>query len=155
MTRTLTPSAESPTDVDDVARLLTETRARLADPLLDPYVADVTADGLLGDRAGGVDLIVANPPYIPDGAELEPEVAQHDPHHALFGGADGMAVIEPIVAHATRLLRPGTGRIGLEHDDTTAAATVAVFDRAAAFTKVVAHLDLTRRPRFVTATRRE
>ena len=50
--------------------------------------ADVTA-GLLPELTGTVDLVVANPPYIPAGAELEPEVAQHDPAHALFGGADG------------------------------------------------------------------
>ena len=62
---------------------------------------------LLADLDGEVDLVVANPPYIPDGAVLEPEVAEHDPAHALFGGPDGMEVIGPIVALAARLLRPG------------------------------------------------
>ena len=59
--------------------------------------ADVTAAGLLAELDGQVDLVVANPPYIPDGAALEPEVAEHDPPHALFGGPDGMAVIDRIV----------------------------------------------------------
>ncbi|QNJ91934.1 peptide chain release factor N(5)-glutamine methyltransferase [Mycolicibacterium fluoranthenivorans] len=114
--------------------------------------ADVTADGLLADLDGAVDLIVSNPPYIPLGAELDPEVAEHDPDHALFGGADGMSVIGPIVTAAARLLRPG-GRIGVEHDDTTSSATVELFDRSAAFTDITARRDLTGRPRFVTATR--
>lgn len=48
------------------------------------------------DLDGRVDLVVANPPYVPDGAVLEPEVAQHDPHHAVFGGPDGLAVIAPL-----------------------------------------------------------
>ena len=69
---------------------------------------------------GQVDLLVANPPYIPDGAALEPEVAEHDPPHALFGGPDGMAVIDAIVELAARWLRPG-GRCAVEHDDTTSA----------------------------------
>ena len=37
-------------------------------------------------------------PTFPTAPQLEPEVAEHDPAHALFGGPDGMAVIAPIVA---------------------------------------------------------
>lgn len=138
--------------VDDSPEALAYARRNVAGTGVELVAADVTADGLLAGRDGAVDLIVANPPYIPDGAELESEVADHDPHHALFGGPDGMAVIEPIVAHAVRLLRPG-GRVGVEHDDTTSAATAAVFDRSDAFTDVTPRRDLAGRPRFVTATR--
>ncbi|MCV7372617.1 peptide chain release factor N(5)-glutamine methyltransferase [Mycolicibacterium arabiense] len=137
--------------VDDSPEALAYARRNVADTGVELVAADVTADGLLAGRDGAVDLIVANPPYIPDGAELESEVADHDPHHALFGGPDGMAVIEPIVAHAVRLLRRG-GRVGVEHDDTTSAATAAVFDRSGAFTDVTPRRDLAGRPRFVTAT---
>jgi release factor glutamine methyltransferase len=83
---------------------------------------------------------------------LDPEVAQHDPEHALFGGPDGMRVIGPIVDLAARLLRPGAS-IGVEHDDTTADATTALFDRTGVFTDAVSRRDLAGRPRFVTATR--
>ncbi|MEH3129719.1 MAG: peptide chain release factor N(5)-glutamine methyltransferase [Mycolicibacterium neoaurum] len=114
--------------------------------------ADVTEPGLLAELDGAVELIVANPPYIPDGAALEPEVAEHDPHQALFGGPDGMAVIGPIVELAARLLRPG-GQIGVEHDDTTSAATADVFAGHGAFDGITARRDLTGRPRFVTAVR--
>ena len=101
---------------------------------------------------GGVDLVVANPPYIPDGATLEPEVAEHDPPHALFGGPDGMAVIDAIVELAARWLRDG-GRCAVEHDDTTSARTVDAFASVGRFNDITARHDLTGRPRFVTATR--
>ncbi|MDR3661636.1 MAG: peptide chain release factor N(5)-glutamine methyltransferase [Mycobacterium sp.] len=114
--------------------------------------ADVTVPGLLADRDGSVDLLVSNPPYIPDGAELDPEVADHDPAGALFGGPDGMAVIVPIVGLAARLLRPG-GQLGIEHDDTTADRVVAAVERTGTFGGITARRDLTGRPRFVTATR--
>ena len=96
---------------------------------------------------------MANPPYIPDGAVLDPEVAEHDPAHALFGGPDGMRVIGPIITLAARLLRPG-GYVGIEHDDDTAALTVALFEESGAFTDVTSRRDLAGRPRFVTATRK-
>jgi release factor glutamine methyltransferase len=111
---------------------------------------DVTDPDLLPELVGAVDLVVANPPYIPAGVELEPEVAQHDPAHALFGGVDGMAVIRPIVRRAADWLRPG-GLLAVEHDDTTSAATVEAICGTAAFVDVSSHRDLTGRPRFVTA----
>ncbi len=116
--------------------------------------ADVTEREVLADLNAEVDLVVSNPPYIPDGAQLEPEVAEHDPHMALFGGPDGMAVITPIVGLVSRLLRPG-GQVGVEHDDTTSAATVELFGRAGLFTDVTARRDLAGRHRFVTAVRAE
>jgi release factor glutamine methyltransferase len=114
--------------------------------------ADVTDNTQLPELDGQVDLLVANPPYVPDGATLEPEVAQHDPPHALFGGPDGMAVINAIVELAGRWLKPG-GRCAVEHDDTTSAATVEAFTRTRRFVDVTANRDLAGRPRFVTATR--
>lgn len=141
--------------VENSADALVYTHRNLAGSGVEVVDADVTAPGLRPDLDGAVDLIVANPPYIPDGADLDPEVADHDPAHALFGGADGMVVIEAIVTLAHRWLRPG-GYCAIEHDDTTSARTVAAFRRTAtaAFDDVTAHQDLTGRPRFVTARRR-
>lgn len=127
-------------------------RANTAGSVVELLHADVTRPDLLTELDGTVDLIVANPPYIPDGAELEPEVAEHDPPQALFGGPDGLEVIRPIVDMAARLLRPG-GQIGVEHDDTTSQATNALFAGHGAFDGVTARRDLTGRPRFVTAVR--
>ncbi|PRC46680.1 protein-(glutamine-N5) methyltransferase, release factor-specific, partial [Mycobacterium sp. ITM-2017-0098] len=112
--------------VDDSDEALAYARRNVAGTSVDLIRADVTDVDVLGELDGAVDLLVANPPYIPDGAPLEPEVAQHDPTHALFGGPDGMAVIEPIVGVAARLLAPG-GRCALEHDDTTSRRTVDAF----------------------------
>ena len=113
---------------------------------------DVTDPDALPEMVGRVDLVVTNPPYIPIGAALDPEVSQHDPHHALFGGADGMAVIEPVVRRAADWLKAG-GLLAVEHDDTTSAATVEAIEGTGAFIGVTPRADLTGRPRFVTATR--
>ena len=64
--------------------------------------------------AGGFNLIVSNPPYIPSGdiAALSPEV-HHDPRTALDGGPDGLACYCAITADAKRLVAPG-GNLVLE-----------------------------------------
>ena len=109
--------------VDDDAAALDYARRNVADTAVHLVAGDVTDPDLLPDLVGWVDLVVANPPYIPDGAVLEPEVAQHDPAHALYGGVDGMSVITPIVIRAATWLAPG-GLLAVEHDDSTAQATV-------------------------------
>ena len=138
--------------VDDSVEALAYARRNLVGSRVELLCADVTDPVLLPGLDGQVDLLVANPPYIPDGATLELEVAHHDPPHALFGGPDGMTVINAIVELAARWLRPG-GRCAVEHDDTTSGATVDVFAAAGGFVDVRAHDDLAERPRFVTATR--
>jgi release factor glutamine methyltransferase len=138
--------------VDDSADALTYARRNTEGTPVELVRADVTAPGLLAELDGQVDLVVANPPYIPDGAALEPEVAEHDPPHALFGGPDGMAVIDRIVDLAARLLRDGGG-CAIEHDDTTSAATVEAFTRTGRFVDVIPRRDLTGRLRFVTGVR--
>jgi len=138
--------------VDDSETALSYAQRNCADTSVELIRADVTAPGVLSELAGRVDLLVSNPPYIPEGAELDPEVAQHDPAHALFGGPDGMSVITPLAALAAHLLRPG-GLFAVEHDDTTAAATVETVCSTGSFDHVVSRSDLTGRPRFVTAVR--
>ncbi len=79
---------------------------------------------VLGDLAdalpeldGGVDVVVSNPPYIPDEAiPRDPEVRLHDPALALYGGPDGLDVVRIISRRAARLLRPG-GTLVLEHGE--------------------------------------
>jgi release factor glutamine methyltransferase len=138
--------------VDDSDEALDYAYRNVAGSVVELLRADVTDTTLLPALDGRVDLLVANPPYIPDGVTLEPEVAQHDPPHALFGGPDGMTVINAIVELAARWLKPG-GRCAVEHDDTTADATVEAFTAAGGFVDVTANRDLAERPRFVTATR--
>jgi release factor glutamine methyltransferase len=114
--------------------------------------ADVTAPGVLSQLDGQVDLLVSNPPYVPDGTELDPEVLDHDPSHAVFGGPDGMTVITAIVELAQRVLSPG-GLFAVEHDDTTSALTVELISSTACFDEIEPRQDLAGRPRFVTARR--
>jgi release factor glutamine methyltransferase len=69
--------------------------------------------------------IVSNPPYVPtgDADRLAPEIAQHEPALALFGGQDGLDVIRRIVAGAPRWLLPG-GTLLMEIDPPEAPAVV-------------------------------
>ncbi|WP_445166377.1 peptide chain release factor N(5)-glutamine methyltransferase [Mycolicibacterium sp. Dal123E01] len=138
--------------VDDDATALGYARRNAESTTVELVQADVTAPGLLPALGGSVDLVVSNPPYIPAGAELDPEVADHDPAHALFGGADGMAVIGPIARLAGGWLKPG-GLFAVEHDDTTSDKTVETLGDTTLFTDITPHRDLAGRPRFVTARR--
>jgi release factor glutamine methyltransferase len=63
----------------------------------------------LGSLPASLDLVVANPPYLPSAliASLPPEVSRHEPRAALDGGPDGLGVIRRIVAGAPAGLSPG------------------------------------------------
>jgi release factor glutamine methyltransferase len=136
--------------LDDSDAALDYARRNAAGTRVEFVCADVTDSGLLTELDGQVDLVVSNPPYVPDGAELEPEVIDHDPPHAVFGGPDGMAVIPAVARLAGRLLRPG-GLFAVEHDDTMSSMTAETIGSTELFDDVVARTDLTGRPRFVTA----
>ena len=94
-----------------------------------------------------VDVIVANPPYIPS-AEVpnDPEVAMFDPSLALYAGADGLDVIRDITREAERILRPG-GLLAMEHSNLQGAAVRDILN-AAGFRTVETFRDLTDRDRF-------
>ncbi|MGH3970441.1 MAG: HemK/PrmC family methyltransferase, partial [Mycobacterium sp.] len=139
--------------IDDSEGALAYARGNAAESVVELLRADVTAPGVLAELDGHVDLVVANPPYVPDGTELEPEVAQYDPPHAVFGGPDGMTVIAAVVGLAGRWLHPD-GLFAVEHDDSTSQRTVELISATGFFDDVVARADLTGRPRFVTARRR-
>ncbi|GMA88608.1 hypothetical protein GCM10025868_38580 [Angustibacter aerolatus] len=98
-------------------------------------------------------MVVSNPPYVPPGAvPHDPEVRDHDPEVALYGGgADGLAVPRLVVAAAARLLRPG-GAVVVEHADVQQPALLAVL-QAGPWRDAAGHADLTGRPRYVTAVR--
>jgi len=63
------------------------------------------------------DLIVANPPYVAESDDVPPDVRDHEPHLALFGGPDGLDVIRRIIRDAPRFLRKG-GALALEIGET-------------------------------------
>jgi len=87
---------------------------------------------LAGDWAAALDarfdLILANPPYIPEAdiAGLMPEVARHEPRAALDGGADGLDAYRAILADLGRLLAPGGAAIlELGHGQAESVAAIA------------------------------
>jgi release factor glutamine methyltransferase len=139
--------------VDNSETALGYARINCAGTVVELLRADVTTPGLLTELDGQVDLVVANPPYVPIGALLEPEVAHYDPGHAVFGGPDGMTVIAAVTSLAGRWLRPG-GLFAVEHDDTTSSLTAELIRRTGLFDCIIARRDLAGRPRFVTALRR-
>lgn len=114
---------------------------------------DVGDPGLLGDLVGRVDVVVSNPPYIPPDAEpVDPEVRDHDPDLALYGGGtDGLDAPRAVLDAAVRLLRPG-GLLVVEHAEVQDAA---LREEAAArgFTAVGTRPDLSGRPRMLVARR--
>jgi release factor glutamine methyltransferase len=109
----------------------------------------------LPELDGAVDLVIANPPYIPLAAweSVAVEARDHDPAPALWGGGeDGLDVVRTVERTAARLLRTG-GRVAVEHADVQGAAVVAIFAGTGRWTGVRSHQDLTERDRFVTAVR--
>ena len=113
------------------------------------HVGDVADPVVLADLDGTVDLVTANPPYVPVGGQVEREVAEHDPPAALWGGEDGLVTVRAVERAAVRLLRPG-GLVAVEHADLQGESVPAVFRHWA---EVEDHPDLTGRPRFTTARR--
>jgi release factor glutamine methyltransferase len=128
-------------------------RADAGDPAVTVLEGDMTDPALLTDLDGTVDVVVSNPPYVPDGARVPQEVADHDPPLALWGGPDGLDVVRGLLVTAARLLRPG-GWLGIEHADQQGSALPALVRAHGAFDEVADHPDLAGRPRFTTARRR-
>lgn len=117
------------------------------------HQGDVADPELLAELDGRVDLLVCNPPYVPVGTQVPPEVGEHDPFDAVFAAGDGLAVIRHVVVAATRLLAAG-GAFAMEHDETQAESVPALLTARRALTDVADHADLAGRPRFVTARHR-
>jgi len=97
------------------------------------------------------DVVVANPPYLPDGAQI-PQELNFEPTQALFGGpANGMATPLIFIAAAARLLKAG-GLLAIEHNELQ--GPLIASELAQNFEGIALHRDLTDRPRFTTARRK-
>ncbi len=175
----------SAVELGDEAVEWTRRNVRAHEPRIDEHRsrvdvvhADATtvADegGPLAGLVGRVGVVVSNPPYIP--ARMiprDPEVRDHEPALALYGGDDGLDVVRGIVRTAALLLAPG-GLLVVEHADVQgpAAGAAGVPGVVAAcgadarlaarldlevgaplFTQVVDRIDLTGLPRFTLARR--
>jgi release factor glutamine methyltransferase len=112
---------------------------------------DVRDPGLLLSLNDAVDVVLSNPPYVPESTDVEPEVSA-DPAAAVFSGADGLDLMPAVLSQAAGLLRDG-GLLVVEHDDTHAELVPALLAADGRWRKVELHHDLTGRPRFSTAIR--
>jgi release factor glutamine methyltransferase len=130
-----------------------QSRASDGDTPIEVVVGDVRSPDLLADLAGTVDVLLSNPPYVPERIrdELGPEIA-HDPDVAVFAGGDGLGLIPDVIATGARLLRRG-GLLAVEHDDSHGEAVPALLNANGAWQSVADHIDLAGRPRFATAVR--
>ena len=98
------------------------------------------------------DLVVANPPYIPNDEKLPTEVENFEPEIALRGGAvDGMQIPKLFIDAATRLLKSG-GFFITEHHEKQGELIRGVLARD--FLPAQTHADLTGRDRFTSAIKR-
>ncbi|MEV4902251.1 HemK/PrmC family methyltransferase [Citricoccus sp. NPDC055426] len=129
------------------------------------HVADAAT--ALPELDGRADVVVSNPPYVPDGRVPAQAEARRDPERALYGGgADGMRMPTVVAAAAARLLRPG-GTFVMEHDETQGGLVAGLLQDgtgagsgagsgelgAGLFTAIETRDDLTGRPRYTVAVR--
>ncbi len=109
----------------------------------------------VGDGQARASVIVANPPYIPDGefARLQPEVAHFEPRLALAGGPDGLAIYRRLVPEAKTSLAPG-GWLVVEVGIGQAAAVAEMIAAAGGYGPASITDDHAQIPRVVAAQRR-
>lgn len=110
-------------------------------------------EGDVADVLPGVkcDIVIANPPYIPNSQTLPRDVAEHEPHIALFGGETGLEIPQRFINAAARLLKSG-GVLAIEHTEQQGAAIDAVLSKD--FVEIKLHQDLNSRPRWTSAVRK-
>ncbi len=113
----------------------------------------VQADLLEAVAPRSVDLLVSNPPYIPaaETAEMQREVRDWEPHLALFGGADGLAVYRRLICAAETVVKPG-GRLVMELGYSSLSGVAALLENCWGDVQVTD--DLAGWPRVVGATLR-
>lgn len=134
------------------ARRNADLRSDAGDTPVRLYSGDIADKRLFAELDGMVDLVVCNPPYVPPGTPVPPEVADHDPAQAVFADDDGLSVIRSVVGLAARLLVPGGG-VAIEHDDTHGESVPALLSARRVLCDVQGYHDLAGRPRFATARR--
>jgi release factor glutamine methyltransferase len=98
------------------------------------------------------DVVVANPPYVPNNVLLPDLVSQSEPHEALYGGANGgLDLPRLFISAATRLLKPG-GFLILEYFENQSA----LLERELSphYSDISHYADFNQRPRWITARRK-
>jgi release factor glutamine methyltransferase len=99
--------------------------------------------------AESFDLVLCNPPYVPEGAELGAGVREYEPDEALFAGEEGLDAYRELAPQLPRLLNPG-GLAAIEIGFDQAAAVTDLLGREGLKASVAN--DLAGRPRAVLLT---
>ncbi len=144
-------------NVDKYAGQIDEQNSRVTVECL-----DATERAKFQGWTAKADVVLANPPYIPnDMVPKDPEVRDHDPHLALYGGPDGLDIPLAVAQTAADLLKTG-GLLVMEHADVQGegdsglpAGLRKMIDASGAplWQDVIDHLDYNALPRYTTAIR--
>lgn len=105
--------------------------------------------------ASPFEIIVSNPPYIGDNElpTLPDDVKNHEPHSALFAGADGLDIVRKLIATAPQHLIPG-GCLLLEIACEQAETVQHLFAANGSYEEITIVNDTTHRPRVLHAKKR-
>ena len=97
------------------------------------------------------DIVIANPPYVPEGDNLSELVITNEPKEALFGGGDdGLEIPRRFIQAASSLLKPG-GLLIMEHHESQPLLLEAELSRG--YSEINQNRDLNNRPRWISARR--
>lgn len=138
----------------DVARLNAKAHG-VADRI--EFIEGSLYDALDPTRlAGRVDYLVSNPPYVADEEwdDLESNVADYEPEHALRGGPGGLDFLRPLIQHAHAWIRPG-GRFAFEIGALKKKEVLQLAAANDALVDVEVHADFEAHPRVIVGERRE
>jgi release factor glutamine methyltransferase len=106
----------------------------------------------LPELEANVDLVISNPPYIPnDAIPIDLEVQLHEPKMSLYGGEDGLDVVRQISTRAMKLLKPG-GLLVMEHADIQSSA-IGKLLLAEGWLAIEARADLAGKDRMISAVK--
>ena len=115
------------------------------------YLADATDQTVLAQLEGQVDVVLSNPPYIPEAMiPREPEARDYDPEMALFSGPDGLDVARGVVLVASLLLKQD-GLFGMEHADVQGEEVPAILNQKGSWGSIRDNMDYNGLPRYATA----
>jgi release factor glutamine methyltransferase len=117
-------------------------------------LSNVDLQDCLTEMESVADLVISNPPYIPNRSiPVDLEVQLHEPAISLYGGVDGLDVIRQILSKAKQLLRTG-GLLVIEHADTQS-ASIRELLLAEGWISVDSKKDLAGKDRMIAATKQK
>lgn len=140
-------------DVSAEALALAQSNADDLDLAVTFFEGDILSPTFASQAPQGLDLVISNPPYVPlaEASTLAPEVADHEPHLALFSGNDPLCFYRRITELGGRLLMPDGWLVLETHADYGKAVHDLLINHA--YTNVTLQTDLAGLPRIVSGQR--